>query len=206
MTLKLPKGKIPADADLVVTLSHKEGIGFYLPDERRWVVSYPEQHHQRGTKKERATSNRFKRTIRMFKAARNQLVSTRVLTKEDAPSYFIECLLYNVPGDPFGPELAPTYVGILTWLKTAKLNDFQCQNGQLPLFGHQPEQWSVKKARAFVKALQDMWDTWEFVKALQDVGHVGVRQGVARHVGHVGVRVEAVPGRLGKGSVSARVC
>ena len=72
-TLKLPKGKIPADADLVVTLSHKEGIGFYLPDERRWVVSYPEQHHQRGTKKERATSNRFKRTIRMFKAARNQL-------------------------------------------------------------------------------------------------------------------------------------
>ena len=41
-TLKLPKGKIPADADLVVTLSHKEGIGFYLPDERRWVVSYPE--------------------------------------------------------------------------------------------------------------------------------------------------------------------
>ena len=29
-----------------------------------------------------------------------------------------------------------------------------------PLFGPQPEQWSVKKARAFVKALQEMWDTW----------------------------------------------
>ena len=39
-TLKLPKGKIPADADLVVTLSYKEGIGFYLPDQRRRVVSY----------------------------------------------------------------------------------------------------------------------------------------------------------------------
>ena len=34
-TLKLPKGKIPADADLVVTLRHKQGIGFYLPDEGR---------------------------------------------------------------------------------------------------------------------------------------------------------------------------
>ena len=44
-TLKVPKGKIPADADLVVTLSYKEGIAFYLPDERRWVVSYPQQHH-----------------------------------------------------------------------------------------------------------------------------------------------------------------
>ena len=139
-TLKLPKGKIPADADLVVTLSYEEGIGFYLPDERRWVVSYPQQHHQRGLKKEKATNERFKRTIRMFKAARNQLVSKRALTKEDAPSYFIECLLYNVPDDLFAPKLAPTYVGILTWLKTAKLNDFQCQNRQLPLFGPQPEQ------------------------------------------------------------------
>ena len=159
-TLKLPKGKIPADADLVVTLSYKEGIGFYLPDEGRWVVSYPQQHHQRGLKKEKATNERFKRTIRMFKAARKQLVSKRALTKEDAPSYFIECLLYNVPDGLFAPKLAPTYTGILAWLKTAKLNDFQCQNGLVPLFGPQPEQWSVKKARAFVKGLQEMWDTW----------------------------------------------
>ena len=78
-TLKLPKGKIPADADLVVTLSHKQGIGFYLPDAGRWVVSFPQQQHQRGLKKEQATNKRFKRTIRMFKAARNQLVSKRVL-------------------------------------------------------------------------------------------------------------------------------
>ena len=76
----------------------------------------------------------------MFKAARNQLVSRRVLTKVDAPSYFIECLLYNVPDGLFAQELAPTYTGILDWLKTAKLDDFQCQNGQLPLFGPQPEQ------------------------------------------------------------------
>ena len=159
-TLKLPKGKIPADADLVVTLSYMQGIGFYLPDQRRWVVSYPQQHHQRGLKKEKVTNERFKRTIRMFKAARNQMVDKGVLTKEDAPSYFIECLLYNVPDGRFGPELAPTYLGILTWLKTAKLKDFQCQNGQVPLFGPQPEQWSVRKAQAFVKALQEMWDIW----------------------------------------------
>ena len=159
-SIKVPKGKIPADADLVVTLSHKEGIGFYLPDERRWVASYPQQHHQRGSKKELATRNRFKKTIRMFKAARNQLVDKGMLIKEDAPSYFIECLLYNVPDHLFDQKLAPTYLGILTWLKTARLKDFQCQNGQLPLFGPLPEQWSVKKARAFVKALQELWDTW----------------------------------------------
>ena len=159
-TLKLPKGKIQADADLVVTLSYMQGIGFYLPDEERWVVSYPQQHHQRGLKKEKATNERFKRTIRMFKAARNHLVSKRVLTKEDAPSYFIECLLYNVPGRLFEQRLAATYTGILDWLKTAKLKDFKCQNGQVLLFGQGREQWSIKKARTFAKALEEMWDRW----------------------------------------------
>ena len=159
-TIKVPKGKIPADADLVVTLSHREGIGFYLPDEGRRVVSVPQQHHQRGSKKEKAANERFKRTIRMFKAARNQLVSKRVLTKEDAPSYFIECLLYNIPDGLFAPKLAPTFTGIRDWLKTAKLKEFRCQNGQVALFGRQPEQWTVAKEREFVKALQRMWDTW----------------------------------------------
>ena len=157
-TLKVPKGKLPADADLVVTLGFKQGIGFYLPDERRWVVSYPQQHPARGTKKEKAANKRFKRTIRMFKAARNRLVDKGALTRDNAPSYFIECLLYNVPDHLFEDKLAPTYVGVLTWLKTAKLNDFECQNGQVGLFGPGREQWSAKKARAFVRAMQELWD------------------------------------------------
>ena len=155
-TLKLEKGKLPADADLVVTLNYEGGVGLYLPDERRWVVSFPQQHHQRGLKKERATNKRFKRTIRMFKAARNELVREGVLAKEDAPSYFIECLLYNVPNDLFAPTLASTYTGVLTWLETAKLKDFQSQSGQLPLFGPGREQWTGEEARAFVRALRNL--------------------------------------------------
>ena len=94
----------------------------------------------------------------MFKAARNRLVEKGVLKKEDAPSYFIECLLYNVPNGMFKPELAPTYSAILAWLKKAQLKDFKCQNGHVPLFGRGREQWTVQKAQAFVKALQGLWD------------------------------------------------
>ena len=32
-TVKVPKGMIPSDADLVVTLRYMEGIAFYLSDE-----------------------------------------------------------------------------------------------------------------------------------------------------------------------------
>ena len=144
----------------MITLSYKEGIAFYLPDERRWVVSYPQVHYLQGLKKEETTSRRFKRTIRMFKAARGLLVDRGALTKDDAPSYFIECLLYNVPDHLFKRKRAPTYTGILDLVKTAKLKDFQCQNGLVPLFGRQREQWTVAKAQAFVKAMQDLWDTW----------------------------------------------
>ena len=157
-TLKVPKDRIPADADLVVTVSHGEGIGFYLSDERRWVASFPQQHHDRGLKKEKAANNRFKRTIRMFKAARNRLVEKRVLKKDDAPSYFIECLLYNVPNGLFAEKLASTYTGIINWLEKAQLTDFKCQNGQVDLFGPGREQWTVKKARAFVKDLKELWE------------------------------------------------
>ena len=137
-TLKVPKGKIPADADLVVTLRYKNGIAFYLPDETRWVVSFPQQHQEQGQKKEKAANMRFKRTIRMFKAGRNRLVEKGLLKKEDAPSYFIECLLYNAPVGLFAAMLAPTYTGIVDWLKTAKLRGFECQNGHVSLFGPRP--------------------------------------------------------------------
>ena len=119
-------------------------------------MSYPQQHHQQGLSKEEATDRRFKRTVRMFKAARNRLVETKTLTKDDAPSYFIECLLYDVPDGVFGPKLAPTYTGILDWRRKVKQKGFRCQNGKAPLFGPEPEQWSQNQARAFVKALQDM--------------------------------------------------
>ena len=159
-TLKIKKGTLPADADLVVTLRYRGGIAFYLSDEKRWVVSFPQQHHQWGSTKGKATGQRLKRTVRMFKAARNRLVDTKALTKDDAPSYFIECLLYNVPDRLFKPKLAPTYTDILGWLKTAKLGEFLCQNRTVALFGSGQEQWSVNKAQAFVKALRELWETW----------------------------------------------
>ena len=81
-----------------------------------------------------------------------------MLTKPGAPSYFIECLLYNVPDGLFKPKLAPTYTGIVDWLKTAKLNGFECQNGRVDLLWPGREQWSVKKARAFVSAQQELMD------------------------------------------------
>ncbi len=159
-SLKLAKGKIPASADLVVTIRCGNGLAFYLPDEHRWVVSYPQQHYKRGLKKEKSTNNRYKRTIRMFKSARNHLVENDIIKSKTASSYFIECLLYNVPDNLFKGDFRQTYNGIVTYLKTANLKQFNSQNGLRQLFGTLKDQWNVSDAQKFVLALERMWKKW----------------------------------------------
>ena len=84
-TVKIKKCTMQADADLLDTLRNRGGIAFYLSNERRWVVSFPQHHHLWGSKKDKATSQRFKRTVRMFKVARNGLVQEKVFTKMMLP-------------------------------------------------------------------------------------------------------------------------
>ncbi len=159
-SIKLAKGQIHASADVVVTVHCGEGLAFCLPDEHRWVVSFPRQHHDRGLKKEETTNRRFKRTIRMFKAARNHLEDNHMIKKGAAPSYFIECLLHNIPDNLFKSELDKTYIGILRYLKTKRLKGFKCQNEILKLFGPSKDLWDQNKARIFIQALEKLWDDW----------------------------------------------
>ena len=100
-SLKVDRGPIPAAADVVVTLKCGNGIALCIPDEHRWAVSYPQQNHSREARKESGTAGRYKRTTRMFKAARNRLVKNNALPSGMASSYSMECLLYNVPNTLF---------------------------------------------------------------------------------------------------------
>lgn len=156
-SLKVAQGPIPAAADVVVTLKCGNGTALYVPDEHRWAVSFPHQHHSKGASKERGSSGRYKRATRMFKAARNHLLESNALAEDTAPSYFIECLMYNVPNAQFKNSLAQTYVEAINWLSAATILDFTCQNQLVDLFGNSRDQWSVDKAQAFIRALKDLW-------------------------------------------------
>jgi len=160
-SLKIARGTLTASADVVVTVHCEDGLAFFLPDECRWVVSYPQLHYQRGLRKEGATGNRFKRVIRMFKAARNHMLEEDMIDEDTAPSYFIECLLYNVPNELFSHRLAQSYQRITTYLSTVNLEEFVCQNGKRELFGSSADLWSLRKARRFIRALIRLWDNWD---------------------------------------------
>ena len=77
-----------------------------------------------------------------------------------APSYFVECLLYNVPDHLFVANRQQAMYGIGEWLRTTNMALFMCQNGVTFLFGLTEEQWNIAHAQQFVNALVNLWNTW----------------------------------------------
>ena len=96
----------------------------------------------------------------MFKNARNHLESIGMISAGLAPSYFVECLLYNAPDSAFQNGFQEAYYSIVNWMTQNDLDRLVCQNGQQGLFGSSPEQWSVVDAKTFANQLVSLWNDW----------------------------------------------
>lgn len=140
---------------------YREGLCFWDPDGRQ-VVRFPKLHHENGEAKdgEAGTKGWFKPLVRLFKGLRGHLVEREILDPALAPSYFLECLVYNVPNQHFGWSLADSLAGALKWLSTSPLAGLKAQNGIDPLFGSGPGQWSDKHARLFLATVVRAWNSW----------------------------------------------
>lgn len=159
-------------ADVVVCMTHRkytglgtwiEGLIFWTQQERREIINYPKIHFNNGVAKNDNTSSRYKRTVRMFKNARNYLEMKGRIDEGLAPSYFLECLIYNASDWRFDSSLQSTYESIVDWILTSELSGLLCQNRQQYLFGSSPEQWSVTNAKALGRDLQYLWNNWYFL-------------------------------------------
>jgi len=137
-----------------------EGMTFWTRNENRQVINYPKLHYKNGVNKHQNTNGWYKKSVRMFKNIRNYLEENHYILDNLAPSYFLECLLYNVPDRDFGGNFQETFCNVVNWLADATLNDFVCQNEQLFLFGDTPEQWSIDSATEFIQKLIKLWDSW----------------------------------------------
>ncbi len=166
--IKADNGRVAAD--VVVCMGHRrytsqsqyvQGMTFYALQEKRWIVNYPKLHYDNGANKSRLTSDRYKRTVRMFKNARNRLVSDGMISEDPAPSYFLECLVYNAPDSTFKASFQDTYSDIVNWMAQTNFSQLKCQNGQQLLFGSLSEQWSEHDAKALVSGLVNLWNNWD---------------------------------------------
>jgi len=142
--------------------SYVSGIKFE-DNAGRTIVNFPKEHITNGEAKnsKERTAFRYKQTVRMFKNARNTAIDRGLLKDGTAPSYFVECLLYNVPDALFVADRQLTFINVLDYANTKlPVDGALCQNGQLKLFGETPEQWKVQRAGEFLQSLINLWNHW----------------------------------------------
>ena len=163
---------LPLGADVVPCLqyrrfwsrqpgNHMKGIVFWTED-RAKIVNFPRRHRIMGERYNDWCDGNYKSTIRIFKNFRNTLVERGRIDKDQAPSYFVECLLSNVDVTTIGKDdLRERVEGILQELRSAAEDDFlgyTVQHGMQPLFGEKNTQWDLEKAQEFIETSRALYN------------------------------------------------
>lgn len=138
---------------------------FKVLNESRWIVSYPKQHFDNCKSKGEPTKGMFKPFVRVFKNIRSYLIDHDEIEEDLTTSYFIECLLYNIPDDYFlSSGLDNIFTNILKYLSedlnTGNYLNYICANEITLLFGNEQEQKSISNARTLINDLNYLWNNW----------------------------------------------
>ena len=92
------------DVDFWGDVKYHKGTRIY-PDRGDYIHNWPDQQYQCGVAKTKATGRRYKWMVRALKRLENELVRSGKIS--ELPSFFMECLVYNVPNEDFN---RPTYM------------------------------------------------------------------------------------------------
>ena len=172
--LVLDSSSLPLTADIVVCQQYRrynrfqsisdqdydEGVRFKDQSTGEEIISYPKIHYENGAAKNQSVHSRYRETIRIMKNARSYLVEKDEIKEGIAPSYCIECLLYNVPSGKYTHDLQNRYRNVVDWLVEERISDFECQNEIQDLFGSKSTQWNTSDANEFIRKLVHLWNNW----------------------------------------------
>lgn len=167
---------IPKSADVVACADYRKyravsadddeeyvtGMYFKTQSTNRPIVNYSKRHRENGTNKNQSTEGNYKRTVRMFKNAKETAIDRGHITDDVVTSYFLEGLTYNVPNSKYlESDLQDRYIDILDWLSQANINEFPEQSEMYPLCEQSdPDRWSEPHAERTIRGLYDLWENY----------------------------------------------
>jgi hypothetical protein len=138
------------------TGDYVKGIVFWTTHTNEKVINFPKLHYDNGVNKNSDCSSNYKPTVRIVKNMKSRI------TKSIAPSYFIECLMYNILYSNYiRATYSDTIVSILNSLNNfqdAELKKLICQNEQRYLFGASDQQWDLNNCKTFISQLIEFWN------------------------------------------------
>lgn len=140
--------------------AYVEGITFWTTDGVQ-IINYPKQHLANCITKHQDTGSWFKPTVRIFKNMRNAMIRDGYIAEGDAPSYFLEGMLWNVSNANFGSSFQTTVINVLNWLLQCEREKLVCANRQYFLcHPTSPVTWRAEKRDAFIDAAVRYWNDW----------------------------------------------
>lgn len=127
------------------------------------IINYPKKHSDNCTNKHQETDQNFKPMVRIFKNIRSELVENRIITKDIAPSYFIEGLLHSAPKELFIGSYEDMVVNILNWFHNmSDRSKLLCANEQYYLLRDGVSVcWSPANAQKFINETIKLWNNWD---------------------------------------------
>jgi len=173
--IKLESNGNRLQADIVVATQYRkyrsinihdfvEGMTFWTKRDGNQIINYPKLHYENGTNKNSRTNGWYKPTVRIFKNIRTYLVKNGIIEQSLAPSYFLECLIYNANDENFGYKHTNSFINVLNWLCKSfsddMFQDFLCQNEQSILLGFKEGCWSPRNAIELLKSIINIWKAW----------------------------------------------
>ena len=160
------------DADIVPCLQYRawksfshrnqndfvEGMMFWTLRENREVVNFPKLHYENGNDKNGPlrTNSMYKHLVRVIKNIKHELVE-RGMNPSVSPSYFVECMIYNIPNNLFVhndfQESLERILGYILCLNEYDSRQLVTGSEQQKLFGGALWQWQWRNASAFFQAV-----------------------------------------------------
>jgi len=108
--IRVKENSYRVNADVVPCFAHRryrsldgieaEGVAFISDDSSR-VYSFPEHHYENGVNKNKETEQMYKAIVRILKNVRNDLAEKNIITLDNMPSFYLECLVWNVLSEHF---------------------------------------------------------------------------------------------------------
>lgn len=147
------------------------GVEMRPDDGKPFIIrNWPEQHYTNGVSKNDSTSRRYKRVVRIIKTLSNEMAGNGIESAKSAPSFLIECLVFNASNSSFNYLTYMQMVrAVLAELFNNTISDEKCSEwGEVSelkyLFrGSQP--WTRQGAHQF---LSDAWDYIGYKKCSLD--------------------------------------
>lgn len=101
--------------------------------------------------------------MRIHKNLREKVVGDGHITRDVAPSYFLEGLLYNVPNEKFRSSFQDCFVNAITWIRTeADKSKLICANEQYYLLSENSTHtsWTPANCDRFLQEAVALWNRW----------------------------------------------